>query len=81
MQTDSRGNDRQPCKGHNHNMQAEGAAGPGAAAAETGSGVLALQLALRALHLHELQGSPQIISDYNEGFGTRKTLFHVLALM
>lgn len=46
-------------------MQAEGAAGPGIGAAQKGSGILALQLALRALHLHKLQGSPKKASFLN----------------
>lgn len=53
-------NDGKPCRGHKHfgGMQPEGAAGPRSGAAQAGGGVLAVQLALQALHLHKLQGSP-----------------------
>jgi len=60
LQTDPRGNVRQSRKRRVRNLrlQAEGAASQGAGGEETGSGVLALRLAGRALHLRELQGRP-----------------------
>lgn len=60
-QKDSRwNNDGRSCRGHERfgGVQPEGTAGPGCGAAQAGGGVLAVQLALQALHLHELQGSP-----------------------
>ena len=64
LQTDPWWDDGQHREGHDQSgdVQAEGAAGPGAGEAETGSRFLALQLALRALHLHKLQGSPQTLA-------------------
>lgn len=71
MQTDVWWDDRQPREGHDQNgdVQAEGAAGPGAGEAETGSCVLALHLALWALHLHKLQGSPLKLGSFFAGVG------------
>lgn len=48
------------CRGHEHfgGVHPEGTAGPRSGADQAGGGILAVQLALQALHLHKLQGSP-----------------------